>query len=232
MRFGDGATEEALPVASAPPSLAASRGQLWRLKGDIYAGQTKQVAETGSLPFIVDVLRSNSADEVKPGDEVEVGPFTDEGMDLRPVLGRFQAPALAVFCDGSAEAICTLRSTFEATDCACELQLLDRTAVLLFCSPPSVELPAPLESWLAGAQTRFNLPIVDLDRSPMDSWQEAAVPAIRRLIQLDQGVGALVLGAPDFVQAMSGRLSAEGVSLVATSSNVQPLSQVCESEQI
>lgn len=231
VRFGEGSCEEVLPVASAPHSLSASRGQLWRLKGDIYAGETKKEAAPESLPVQVDVVRPVSAGEVKVGDAVEVGPFTDEGVNLRPILGRFQSPALAVFCDGSSEALCTLRGCFEAADCACELQLRDRSCVLLYCGA-APGMPRGLESWLEGVQDSFNLPIAELGRSPEGAWEESAVPAIRRLQQLGQNVGALVLGAPGFVKEMTGRLNAEGVTLIAESTDLMPLSRTVESEQI
>lgn len=228
---GDDAGQEVLPVASAPPTLSGSYGQLWRLKGDIYAGETKKEATPKSLPLQVEVMRPNSAGEVKVGDSIQVGSFTDEGVNLRPILGRFQAPALAIFCDGSSEAVCTLRGCFEAVDCACELQIRDRSCVLVYCGAAK-GVPSSLQSWLDGCQEKFNVPIAEMGSSPTDQWEESAVPAIRRLTQLGQGVGALVLGAPGFVKDMTGRLNAEGVKLIATSTELMPLSTCVASEQI
>lgn len=231
VRFNGSSEEVVLPVASPPPSLTASTGQLWRLKGDIYAGETKKEADTQSLPILVDVLVPNSQAAVKPGDEVRVGPFTDEGIDLRAIMARFQAPVLAIICDGSTEAVCTLRAAMEAENCASELQLRERAGVLLFCGPTS-GLPSTLTTWLSATQDRFLLALTELDADPLQSWAASAEPNIRGVVSAGERVGALVLGSPEFVKAISDKLSREGVELISSSGSVHPLARVVEPEQI
>lgn len=223
----------ALPVASAPPSLRSQRGQLWRLKGDLYAGQTKVLAAAESVKVCVDCLHSDPEVEIEPGAEVQVGPFTDEGLDLRPVLGLFQAPALLVFCDGKPASLCALRAALESENCSAELRLRDRSCAMLFCGPAPA-LPDSLAAWLAAVQERHHLAAALLDADPTgaESWQEAAVPAIRRLAELGEGAGALVLGSAGFAQEMASRLQAEGIKLIATSGQVHKLARVVDPEQI
>lgn len=231
VRFA-GETDEALALASPPPPLSGNKGQLWRLKGDIYAGQTKKEAETASYLRVIDVLRPTSASpQAEEGGEVQVGPFTDEGIDLRAIIGRFQAPSLALFCDGSIEAVGALRAVIESENNATELQLRNRVAVLLFCGPCS-GLPQTLSTWLAGVQEQHGFAVVELDEDPRSSWEPSAVPALRRLVELGENPGALVLGAPDFVEEMSKRLADEDVRLISTSSMRQTLARVVAPEQI
>lgn len=224
--------EETLSIGSPPPDLHSSRGQLWRLKGDIYAGQTKKEAETESLPLRLLMFRPGGAPEnVKVGDEVDVGPFTDEGLDLRPILARFQAPALAVFCDGSPEALCTMRAALLAENCATELLIRERTAILLFCQATS-RLPASLGDWLENLQdTLPNLSLAEKNWTPSD-WQKAAGPTVNQLENLGERVGALVLGSPSFVADVSQKLKLEGVTLISSSQTIHPLARVVEPEQI
>eukprot|EP00933_Yihiella_yeosuensis_P084176 TRINITY_DN98581_c0_g1_i1.p1 TRINITY_DN98581_c0_g1~~TRINITY_DN98581_c0_g1_i1.p1 ORF type:complete len:396 (+),score=103.05 TRINITY_DN98581_c0_g1_i1:73-1260(+) len=225
---------EVVAVATPPLSLASSAPHLWRLKGDIFAGSTKQEVKTDTLNQILEVYLPSSAvaKNIAEGDEVLVGPFTDEGMDLRPVLGRFQAPSVAIFCDGTPEAVCMLRAVLEAENCACELQIQERTCAMLFCSNSSTKLPRELEAWLQGSQERFGLAIADLGGEASSTWENSAKPAIQRLNQLGERLGALILGSPDFVKVMSSNLSAEGVDLVATSMDKMPLARCVDSEQI
>lgn len=227
------ASTEAVPVASPPFSLAANNGQLWRLKGDIYAGTTKKEAVTKAANLTIEVLRPKDSPAVEPGDEVVVGPFIDDAIDLRPIMGLFQARAIGIFCDGSAEAVCHLRAALEAENCATELQLRERSFVMLFCGSAEGELPSTLSEWLSGAQERFGMAVSELDCDvDGEAWQSLAVPAIKRLEELGERLGALVLGSPSFVDSMSKRLSSEGVSLIAKSGNVHQLARVVEPEQI
>ncbi|CAE8640360.1 unnamed protein product [Polarella glacialis] len=170
--------------------------------------------------------------DVKEGDQVEVGPFTDEGMDLRPVLGRFQAPSLVIFCDGTPEAVCHLRAMLEAENCASELQLRERTCVLLFVSKSSRGLPDTLSNWLQGAQAQFNLAVAELSGEPSAMWAESALPAIRRFDELGERLGAIVVGSPEFVNSTSAQLAAEGIDLVAKSNDIYPLETVVAPMQI
>lgn len=229
MKVKIGRVEEALTVASPPLSLSAQAGQLWRLKGDIYAGQTKKEAEKGSVRISIEVYRP-STEGVAVGEEVEVGPFTDEAIDLRPVLGRFQVPALAFLCDGSPEAVCTLRALMEAENCSVELSVRERTS-LLFCARPS-QLPGSLGAWLEQAEAKFKLAVVNFQADVADAWDKDGRPAVAELETMQMRLGAVVLGQPAFVEAMTKKLSSEGVTFIASSARVQTLARVLDPEQI
>jgi len=235
LRFdGQDGSEELLDIASPPFSLSANTGALWRLKGDLYAGETKKIAVPEENRLLIECLRPSSASDkdLKPGDEVEVGAFSEDGIDVRPVMGRFQCPALAMFCDGSHESICQLRAMLEAEDCACELVPLERTAVMLFCGP--VEgLPESLSAWLASTPGRFQLLTVsEFDKDPEQSWSSAALPAIKELQDMGEGLGAVVLGSASFTEAMVGKLTSQGVRLIAKSTSKLPIAPVATPEQI
>lgn len=221
--------EMVLPVASPPVSLAALKDQLWRLKGDLYAGQTKKEVQTESYRLVVDVLAPLGT-AATAGMELEAGPFTDEAVDLRQVLARFQAPALAFLCDGSPEAVCALRATLEAENCASELQVRSRSCGLLFCGPAAV--PPSLQAWLEGARAKHRLAVCELAVDPAQAWDLSGRRALQELEGLGMKLGAVVLGRPEFLENMTLKLRADGVSLLATSSSVLPLARVVDTEQI
>eukprot|EP00929_Paragymnodinium_shiwhaense_P001487 TRINITY_DN101710_c0_g1_i1.p1 TRINITY_DN101710_c0_g1~~TRINITY_DN101710_c0_g1_i1.p1 ORF type:complete len:423 (-),score=78.47 TRINITY_DN101710_c0_g1_i1:209-1411(-) len=224
---------EKLHIASPPASLTANRAQLWRLKGDIYAGQKKSKVETESMELVLDVIRPRGLKErsVQPGDTIEVGPFTGEGIDVRPVQGRFTAPVLSIFCDGSVESLGSLRAALEASDCGCELSPRDRLAVLLFCAAPE-GLPATLESWLAEVQQRHRLSTVNIGSDPLSNWSGETLSALKPFLQQGENIGGLVLGSPEFVDRTTQKLAEVGIMLTATSTKLRSLAKTVEPEQI
>jgi len=233
LRFASDGADAILPVASPPPPHAANKQQLWQLKGDIFAGETKKAVQTISSKVVVDALYTGEDVPVDEGDEVQVGPFVGDGVNLRPVLGLFRARALAIFCDGTLEALCMLRAAVEATDCASELQLAERHSAI-FCAPLAPGLPQSLRAWLDTAKMRFGCAESFLGADPLVEWDEVAAPFLRHVLRSGANCGAVVLGDPAFRTGILSRLTAAGIppDLISTSADAARLSHVLEPEQV
>eukprot|EP00245_Coleochaete_scutata_P017751 TRINITY_DN8866_c0_g1_i1.p1 TRINITY_DN8866_c0_g1~~TRINITY_DN8866_c0_g1_i1.p1 ORF type:complete len:395 (+),score=76.70 TRINITY_DN8866_c0_g1_i1:97-1281(+) len=139
IKFGDGTEEIAMP-SSAPPPPLTNRSVLVKLRGDIPAGSTKLAQYTVSVRVDIDlhVLESESPRLYKaaPGDEVQVGSFDRNGLDLRPILFLARFPTILIFASG--KGIAPARAILEATSYQTgSLQLDLRESVRLFYSAPN-----------------------------------------------------------------------------------------------
>ncbi|KAI5084333.1 hypothetical protein GOP47_0000502 [Adiantum capillus-veneris] len=106
-------------VASSPPfSLRANEPVLVKARGDIPSGMTKQAQYYLSVKHPLELLvyeaETPQVFSLKEGDEVELGPFNFDGLDLRPVMFLTRYPTLLFFASGKGIAIA--KAIIEARD--------------------------------------------------------------------------------------------------------------------
>ncbi|GAQ83034.1 hypothetical protein KFL_001330170 [Klebsormidium nitens] len=142
IKLASGATEEAVP-ASAPFAKEKNEAVLLKMRGDITAGSTKVAMYTMSvkapLELWVEEGKAPGLWNLKQGDEVEVGPFKQTGMDVRPILFLTRFPTVLVFARGTG--LAAARALVEAQDTGSLNFLLRQEGRLYVSAPSPAELP-------------------------------------------------------------------------------------------
>lgn len=132
-----------LAVACAPFPLSMNKEALFRVRGDIYAGETKTVREeVSSMARLTLLVREGEAPEVwgmAEDDLVELGAFQGTGMDLRgPIIGIYTYPTIVIFCEGLG--IAAARALIEARPEVGGLNFGLRTDVRMYYRAPNEAL--------------------------------------------------------------------------------------------
>lgn len=112
--------EDRVVTVSTPPfPQSVMRESLWRVRGDLFAGETKVSKDPASTLAEVSLLvreGDGMPDIYNMGDDdlLECGPFVGSGMDLRsPIIGIFNYPTIVIFCEG--DGIAAAKSLIEAS---------------------------------------------------------------------------------------------------------------------
>ncbi|KAG6552850.1 hypothetical protein Mapa_005505 [Marchantia paleacea] len=106
-------------ACSSPPfSEEVNAPVLYKIRGDIPAGTTKlpQFSLAAKAPIDLHVTEADSAllYNLKVGDELELGPFSQTGLDLRPILFLTRYSTQIIFAQG--KGIAVARAIMECRD--------------------------------------------------------------------------------------------------------------------
>lgn len=128
-----------LAVSCPPFSKEMNDPVLYKLRGDIPSGMTKQpqsfFSVTAPLQLLVFEADTPSVFSLKEGDTLEVGPFDKSGLDLRPILFLARFPTILLFASG--KGIAVAKSIIEAKDADVgSLSLGQREDIRLFYWEP------------------------------------------------------------------------------------------------
>ncbi|KAK9817158.1 hypothetical protein WJX72_010528 [[Myrmecia] bisecta] len=134
--------EHELTVACAPFPQKLNKSSLYKVRGDLTAGETKTVKEEISVRAELHVLVSkDDAEDVynaTEGDSVEIGPFKGNGIDLRgAIAGIYAYPTIVIFCEG--RGIADARALIEATPDVGGLSFNNRQDVRMYYRAPNEE---------------------------------------------------------------------------------------------
>jgi len=150
--------ERSLTVASAPHPLSLNRHPLFLVRGDLFAYETKTAREPLSVKAEVHLLvGEREAPELYHAEEdldVEVGPFTGGGLDLKGsgVMAVYRYPTVVMFVSG--RGIATARSLLECSNDVANLSAHLRSDVRVYYLAPNEASHAytdRYEAWSAAA---------------------------------------------------------------------------------
>lgn len=116
----EGGLEHQLTIASAPFAQALNKEPLFRVRGDIYANETKAVKEPitvmAELHLLVSKEEAPEVYNLAEGDALEVGPFQGAGLDLKgsPLSAMYMYPTLVLLVEG--RGIAHARALLESAD--------------------------------------------------------------------------------------------------------------------
>lgn len=132
-------------VASPPFSSQMNETVLYKARGDIPAGTTKQalyfLSVTAPLELLVSQADNPAVFNLKEGDKVEIGPFDESGLDLRPILFLTRFPTILLFASG--KGIAVAKAIIEAKDAdmgSLNLGLREQTRLFYWSPEPSLVL--------------------------------------------------------------------------------------------
>ncbi|KAL2651045.1 hypothetical protein R1flu_019173 [Riccia fluitans] len=104
--------------SSSPFSNVVNDPVLYKIRGDIPAGTTKlpQYSLSAKAPLDLHVTEAESPAlfNLKEGDEVELGPFSETGLDLRPIMFLTRYSTQLIFAQG--RGIAVARALMECRD--------------------------------------------------------------------------------------------------------------------
>ena len=125
------AKEFVLKPASPPVSFEDLDRSIYKLRGDISAGQTKldetAVSTRASLEVIVTEEDHGPLYDLQEGDDVEVGPFVGLAIDLRKLMFVYGYPTLLLVTEG--DDIATAKALVEATRGGLDLEAREAVRV-------------------------------------------------------------------------------------------------------
>lgn len=130
-------------AASCPPfSMKVNESVLYKVRGDIPAGMTKQPQYFLSVKAPLDLLVFESETPkvfpLKEGDQLEIGPFDLSGLDLRPILFLSRFPTILFFASGKGIAIAkAIIETKDADVGSLSLSMRDDIRLFYWSSEPS-----------------------------------------------------------------------------------------------
>ncbi|GMH35445.1 hypothetical protein BSKO_03313 [Bryopsis sp. KO-2023] len=152
VRINNGIEME-VPVCCPPFSEELNEKSLLKLKGDIYAGETKtevdELSVKAELLLMVTEKEFPDLYNLEEDTPVELGPFKGGGLKLRgPIFGVYRFPTVVIFCEG--EGIAAARSLINATPDIVGLTVELRGDVKMYYKAPneaSIAFATEFDDW-------------------------------------------------------------------------------------